>query len=177
MPEALGSTDNNGEIPARGELDLTSHGILTHFAKSTRNVRLLNFMMALDRVDTWAVDYDAENQTAAQAIEVSALMDNLRELIENSVPVLHRVPAELAEVLAHITTSRCMYLIRFVGHHNAAFMEAFGELLEQESGKSPSIHALRRRLEAFSKAKLLSDIFARNRIERIMKIMGSYADV
>ncbi len=166
-----------GQIPSIGELDLTSHGILRHFARSTGNVRLLNFLMALDRVDTWAVDYDSDSQTTSQAIEVNAVMDSLRELVEQNVQVMHLVSPELAEILAHLTTSRCIYLIRFVGHHNPEFMDAFGELLEHESGRSASVHALRRRLEAFTRAKLLSDVFSSHRIERILKIMGSYSDV
>lgn len=167
----------SGHVPEIGELDLTSHGILQHFAKSTQNVRLLNFLMALDRVDTWAVDYDSEAQTTGQAIEVNAVMDSLRELVEENVQVMHLVSPELAEILAHLTTSRCIYLIRFVGHHNPEFMESFGVLLENESDRSASVHALRRRLEAFTRARLLSDVFSTHRLERILKIMGSYSDV
>lgn len=163
------------EIPEIGTLDLTSHGVLGHFAKSTRNVQLLTFLLALDRVDKWAVDYNEDQ--SSKAFEIQLFMQDLQRFVEASLPVLHRVPEEFSEILAHLTTTRCMYLIRFVGQRNEEFLEKLGFLLEEGAESSPNIAAVRRRLEAFSKAKLLGEIFSGKRLTRITKIMGSYSDV
>ncbi len=162
-------------IPEIETLDLTSHSVLTHFAKSTRNVQLLNFLLALDRVDKWAVDYNEPE--SPNALEIQLFVQDLQRFVEDSLPVLHRVPREFADILSHLTTSRCMYLIRFVGQHNDEFLERLGFLLEAEAGQSPNVAAVRRRLEAFSKAKLLGEIFSGKRLTRILQIMGSYSDV
>lgn len=163
------------EIPEIGTLDLTSHGVLGHFAKSTRNVQLLTFLLALDRVDRWAVDYNEDQ--SPKAFEIQLFMQDLQRFVESSLPVLHRVPGEFSDILAHLTTTRCMYLIRFVGQRNEEFLEKLGFLLEEGAEASPNIAAVRRRLEAFSKAKLLGEIFSGKRLTRITQIMGSYSDV
>jgi len=162
-------------IPEIETLDLTSHSVLAHFAKSTRNVQLLNFLLALDRVDKWAVDYNESE--SPKALEIQLFVQDLQRFVEASLPVLHRVPREFADILCHLTTTRCMYLIRFVGQHNEEFLERLGFVLEEEAGQSPNVAAVRRRLEAFSKAKLLGEIFSGKRLTRILQIMGSYSDV
>lgn len=163
------------EIPKIEALDLRAHSVLAHFAKSSRNVQLLNFLMALDRVDKWAVDFQADESEGD--FDVQLLMQEVERFVEASAPVLHRVPREFTDLLAHLTTSRCMYLVRFVGQRNDAFVESLGFLLESDSGESPNIAAVRRRFEAFSRARLLGEIFSGPRLREINQIMGSYADV
>lgn len=163
------------EIPKIESLDLTAHSVLAHFAKSSRNVQLLNFLMALDRVDKWAVDFEADD--SGQEFEIQLLMQELQRFVEASAPVLHRVPREFADLLSNLTTSRCMYLVRYVGQQNEAFVENLAFLLESDSESSPNVAAVRRRFEAFSKARLLGEIFSGPRLREINQIMGSYADV
>jgi hypothetical protein len=162
-------------IPEIEALDLRSHSVLAHFARSTRNVQLLDFLLALDRIDKWAVDYN--ELESPKVLEIQLFVKELQRFVEASLPVLHRVPREFADILSHLTTTRCMYLIRFVGQHNDEFLEQLGFLLEEEAGQSPNVATIRRRLEAFSKAKLLGEIFSGKRLTRISQIMGSYSDV
>lgn len=162
-------------IPEIETFDLTSYSVLAHFAKSTRNVQLLNFLLSLDRVDTWAVDYNESE--SPKALEIQLFIQDLQRFVESSMSVLHRVPQEFADILCHLTTTRCMYLIRFVAQRNDDFLERLGFLLEEEAGQSPNVAAVRRRLEAFSRAKLLGEIFSGKRLTRILQIMGSYSDV
>jgi len=163
--------------PDIGTLDLTSHGVLAHFAKSTRNVQLMTFMLALDRVDQWAVDYNENESESDKALEIQIFVQDLQRFVEASLPVLHRVPREFVDILGYLTTTRCMYLIRFAGQHNEGFLESLSFLLEEDAGQSPNVTAVWRRLEAFNKAKLLGDIFSGKRLTRILQIMGSYSDV
>lgn len=165
----------DAEIPRIESLDLTAHSVLAHFAKSSRNVQLLNFLMALDRVDKWAVDFERED--AGQEFEVQLLLEDMQRFVVESAPVLHRVPREFADLLSQLTTSRCMYLVRYVGQQNAAFVPMLATLLESESGSSPNVAAVRRRFEAFSRSQLLGEIFSAARLHEINQIMGSYADV
>lgn len=161
-------------IPKIETPDLTAHSVLAHFAQSSRNVQLLNFLMALDRVDRWAVDFEADD--AGQDFEVQLLMQEVQRFVEQSASVLHRVPREFADLLSNLTTSRCMYLVRYVGQRNPEFVEKFAFLLEADAGSSPNVAAVRRRFEAFSKARLLGEIFSGPRLREINQIMGAYAD-
>lgn len=164
-----------GESPVMTSIDLTSNGVLGHFAKTTQNVQLLSFLLALDGVDTWAVDF--EEDQAKNVFEIKLFIQNLQQFVETKSSVLHLVPEKFTDLLAHLTTSRCMYLIRFVGQHNDGFLEQLELLLAEAKGGSVNLSTVRRRLEAFGKAKLLGEIFSGKRLTRITKLMGSYANV
>jgi len=179
MLEASINVDENSlrgiAIPVIESLSLTAHGVLGHFAQSTRNAQLLSFLLALDRVDRWAVDFDEDQ--AANTLDIQLFLQELHEFVESSLPVLHRVPEEFAELLAHLTTTRCMYLIRFVGQRNESFLDELASLIDRGAAASPSVAAIQRRFEAFSKARLLGEIFSGKRLTRITQIMGSYSHV
>lgn len=162
-------------IPSIETLDLTHHAVLKHFGRSSESARLLTFLLSLDRVDRWAVDYMEDE--SPQAMDVQLFMQDLQSFVASSLPVLHRVPRDFTEILCHLTTSRCMYVLRYVGQHNPEFLDQLGALLESESKSSVNVGAVRRRLEAFSRAQLLGEIFSGKRLTRIMQIMGSYSDV
>lgn len=163
------------DIPEISALDLSGHVVLAHFANSTRHAQLLNFLLGMDRLDKWTVDY---NETQApNPFEIKGFLQDLEAFVTDSLPVLHRVPKEFADLLSHLTTTRCIHLIRFVAQHNEDFLEAFGFMLQDESGRSVEAAAVRRRLIAFSKARLLSQIFSGARLEQIARIMSGYADV
>ncbi|MBC3479041.1 hypothetical protein D3C76_431440 [compost metagenome] len=166
---------SDAAVPPIDQLDLTAHGVLGHFAASSRNVQLLNFLMAMDRVDRWAVDFDED--APGQQFEIQLLMQEIQTFVEAYARVLHRLPQPFAELLAHLTSSRCMYLVRYVAQRNEAFTGALAALLGSDSAQSMDLAAFRRRLDAFSKTHLLSEIFCGERLREISQIMGSYADV
>lgn len=165
----------SAEIPRISTPDLTAHSVLAHFAQSSRSIQLLNFLMALDRVDKWTVDFERDD--AVPDFEVQLLLQEVQTFVLTSAPVLHRVPREFADLLSQLTTSRCMYLVRYVSQQNSEFVPVLAQLLDQEAGGSPNIAAVRRRFEAFSRSQLLSEIFSPARLREINQIMGSYADV
>lgn len=162
-------------MPSIEAIDLTSHGVLSHFAQSSRNVALLNFLMALDRQDQWTVDFD-ENQSP-RSMEIQLYIQELQGFIEHYTPVLHRVPEALIDVLAQVTTSRCMYLIHYLSERNERFFESLVVALERQIHTSSSAGIVKRRLDAFKGAELLGEIFSEKRLKRITDIMGSYQDV
>lgn len=162
------------KIPPIDDLDLTAHGVFQHFVASGRRGQLLTFLMALDRLDQWAVDYS--EMTSPQAFDIQLYLQDLARLVEASSLVLHRVTREFSEVLAHLTTTRCMYLIRYVAQVNPKFLDGLAFLIESEGDANPNLAAIRRRFEAFSKARLLGEIFSGKRLHRIVSIMGSYTD-
>jgi hypothetical protein len=161
-------------IPQIDELDLTAHGVLQHFVSSGRRGQLLTFLLALDRLDKWAVDFN--EMTSPQAFDIQLYLQDLSQFVGASTAVLHCVPREFAEVLAHLTTTRCMYLIRYVAQGNPQFLDNLAFLIESEGEVDPNLAAIRRRFEAFSKARLLGEIFSGKRLTRIVSIMGSYTD-
>ncbi|MFK0093901.1 type IV secretion protein IcmW [Pseudomonas sp. NPDC090592] len=168
-------TTSGTHIPPIDQLDLTAHGVLGHFAKSSRNAQMVKFLVSMDRLDRWAVDFDED--APAQQFEIQLLMQELQSFVETYARVLHQVPQAFAELLAHLTSSRCMYLARYAAQHNDAFNAALAPLLAGDLSQPGDLAAFRRRLDAFSKAHLLSEIFSAERLREISQIMESYADV
>lgn len=158
------------EIPPITHLDLTAHAVFQHFVSSGKRGQLLAFLLALDRYDKWTVDF--QESTSPQVFDIQHYLQELSLFVADSASVLHRVPRELAEVLAHLTTTRCMYLIRYIGQHNPEFLDSLATLLEQH-GEDAHVAAIRRRFEAFSKARMLGEIFSGKRLSRIVTIMGN----
>lgn len=174
MEETVESTLADAQIPQIDELDLTAHGVFQHFASSGRRGQLLTFLLALDRLDKWAVDYS--EMTSPHAFDIQLFLQDLGGFIAATSGALHRYPREFAEVLARLTTTRCMYVIRYVAQRNPQFLDNLAGLIELESEGNPNLIAIRRRFEAFSKARLLGEIFSGKRLNRIVSIMGSYTD-
>lgn len=150
---------------SRGEID-------GYFLKGNQNLRLMSFLMALDRVDSWAMDF-REDEVPDQ-IAFRQLLGTLESVMKECVSVLHELPLRMADILAHLTTSRSLYLIRFATQHNPAFLNALAVTLEQHSDADLNVAALRRRLEAFAKAHLLGEIFSGARLARILQIMRTH---
>jgi len=180
MSQAL--ANGQERAPQAGEdgqiesLDLTDFGVLAHFARSTRNAKILHYLQTLDGLDHWAVDYSTDGESEAFAVQL--FLQELQKVVETSVSLLHRVPVGLTEILARLTTKRCMYVLRYVGQRNEAFSEQLALLLAAgEAQQSPSVSVIGKRLNALSKAQLLGEIFSGKRLTHILKIMGSYGDV
>lgn len=162
------------EIPPITSPDLTAQEVFQHFVASQKRAQLLTFLLALDRFDKWAVDFN--EMTSPQVFDIQLYLQELASFVESSAKVLHRVPREFTEVLAHLTTTRCIYLIRYVAQKNPEFLDQLTYLIELDDGGDPNVAAIRRRFEAFSKARLLGEIFSGQRLSRIVSIMGSYKD-
>lgn len=177
VSDAVSKSDlNNSPNIEIGELNLTVHSVLEHFIMSTKgNVALLSFLQKLNGEDKWAVDFNEEE--SPNSLEIQGFILELQKFVENSLPVLHEVPREFSDMLSYLTTAKCLYLMRFVGQHNDKFLDEIGVVLEQDNNQSPNLAAIRRRLETFSRAGLLSEIFSGKRLTRILRVMGSYADV
>lgn len=172
--ESLSNMDAVTDLdPISGRIDLSMQSVLRHFMKASPSGQLLNFVLALDRQDRWAVDYN--EMQGAMPVRVQELVLDLQTLLEENVAVMHRVPSELASVLSHLTTSRCVYVLRYLSQHNPTFLDQFFSLVEK-SERNPSTTTIRRRFEAFVRASLLGEIFSGQRLERIARIMGSYTE-
>lgn len=73
-------TAYGAHTPAIEQLDLTAHGVLGHFAKSSRNAALVKFLISMDRLDRWAVDFDED--ASGQQFEIQLLVQELQAFIE-----------------------------------------------------------------------------------------------
>ncbi|MEX5623568.1 type IV secretion protein IcmW, partial [Pseudomonas syringae] len=83
-------TTSEAGTPPIDQLDLTAHGVLGHFAKSSRNAQLVSFLMSMDRLDRWAVDFDED--APAHQFEIQLLMQEVQAFVEAYALVLHQVP-------------------------------------------------------------------------------------
>jgi hypothetical protein len=157
------------EVP----LDLRAHAVYESFAWPSDGGRLLAFLLALDRVDRWAVDFDETATKGSFDAQLQLFMAELAALVESSASELHRVPLELAEVLSHLTTTRCLYLLRQLSKCN---LSIFDSLMATQGATEANATTIRRRLEVIERARLLAQIFSGERLQRILTVMGSYTD-
>jgi hypothetical protein len=116
---------------------------------------------------------DFEESTSAQPFQLQRFLSELEQLMLTSSNALHRVPAEFAEVLAHLTTTRCLYVMRYLSQRSPPFWDALGERLHAESAVNANLAVVRRRLEALARARLLAEVFSPERLQRIATLMGS----
>jgi hypothetical protein len=130
-------------------------------------------LLALDRLDRWAVDF-GEGVTG-DTFDVQLFLLELGALVESSFTMLHRVPREFSEILAHLTTTRCLYLVRELSRRNPLFLDSLTAALSVPNG-DVNLCAIRRRFEAFERAQLLGEIFCEERLQRIVSVMGSHRD-
>ena len=155
------------------ELDLSAHGVLRHFAAG-RRARLLNFLAAMDRADHWAVDYAAD--ASPPSFDLQLYLQELADCVKASSAVLHLVPAELAALLAQLTSARSLYLIRYVAQRNAQFLDALAAVLDGAGDDQPRLAVLSQRFDTYNRAELLGEIFSSQRLHRIASIMETYKD-
>jgi len=147
------------------EIDLDSQSVRAHFVASSGDdvTRTLNFLLGLDGVDRWAVDFGEH-----ELVDVDAIY--LRSFIGN----LERVVREHATVLDHLVEQ---LILRYVSQKNDRFIEQLARTLETLGRDDVMVSTVRRRLEVFERAQMLGRIFSGARLLRIMQIMGSYRDV
>ena len=69
-------------------------------------------------------------------------------------------------------SSRCLYLLKRASEQNEALGDQLEKLLGEATAEDSLILVVRRRLEAFTKAQLIGEIFSSSRLERIKSIMG-----
>ena len=160
------------EAPTRDSLDLRAFVVQAHFAQM-RSTPLMAALFGMDSVDRWAVDFGEDDATLEEAMRIRAFVDSLGQAVEQTLPVLDQAADLLANLAAHLTTSRCIYLLRYVGSHNPGFIGRLAALLEGEDNGA-EINVIRQRLATFARNEALARIFSPQAIEKIGEIMESY---
>lgn len=151
-------------------IDLSSYAIMSSFARSARSARVLAFLMRMDARDGWAVDHREDD--VPQALEVKAFVrDWQRFLNEVGMQRLHAAPREFLELLGGLRSSRCLYLLKMANEHDPGLGSVLEKLLSEATGSDRLLLVVRQRLEVFTKAQLLGEIFSSSRLERIRSIM------
>ena len=174
MSEMNLSSLADAHVPQIEGLDLTAQGVYKHFVASGDQVKILSFLLSLDRMDRWAVDFD--EMSSPETVNIQLYLEELLQFLQTSSEALHKIPREFAEVLAHLTSTRCMYVLRYVSQHNTQFLDALAYSIGSDEGKDPHLTTIKRRFEVFSRARLLGDIFSGARLSRIVSIMNAYHD-
>ena len=152
-------------------VDLTSQGVMNNLAVRTQSAKMLAFLMRLDGVDSWAVDFKEDE--AADALEVKGFIAKLQAFLnDGGMQRLQAEPTAFLQLMGGLRSSRCLYLLREAIEQNPEVGDALEKLLVSADSDDRLISVVRRRLEAFGKAQLLSEIFSRDRLERIKSIMG-----
>lgn len=161
------------------DLELDSQSVLAHFVAGggADAARTLNFLLGLDSVDRWAVDFGEYNRVDSDAMRLRGFIGDLERVIRENAPVLDRLVGQFVQLLAGLTTSRCMVILRYVSQRNEHFIDRLASTLEAAGDDDLMVSTVRRRLEAFERAQMLGRIFSGARLLRIMQIMGSYRDV
>lgn len=159
---------------ALDKIDITSSGVMGYFAKTTRSASMLNYILAMNNADRWAVDRD--DNDLPNLLELQFIAKQLEEALSQNMPVIHEALNELVDVLAYLTSGRCLYIAQHIDKHNPKFMDKVIENLNNGENLTDGYAVIKRRLKAFMRAKILGEIFSAKRIVYINTIMGSYKD-
>ena len=152
-------------------VDLSGYSIMSSFARSTQSARMLAFLLRIDGVDGWAVDFKEDE--APNALEIKAFVTKLQSFLNaGGMSSLHAAPREFLELLGGMRSSRCLYLLKQASEQNGALGDQLEKLLVEATTEDRLILVVRRRLEAFTKAQLIGEIFSSSRLDRIKSIMG-----
>lgn len=160
-------------------LDLSSQAVLGHFLgrEGPDAARTLSFLIELDKVDRWAVDFAEHERVDQDAIALRAFLSHLESVLREHASVLDQVGQTFVTMLAGLTTSRSMLILHYVAQQNEGFIDALECILDRSSDDDVMVATVRRRLQAFQRAQMLGRIFSGARLLRITQIMGSYVNV
>jgi len=154
-------------------VDLTRYAVMSSFAQSTQSARMLAFLLRIDGVDAWAVDYKEDE--AQNALEIKAFVSQLQSFLNaGGIDRLQAAPHEFLELLGGLRSSRCLYLLKLASEQNPELADLLEKRLAEASATASErlIWVVRRRLDAFGKAYLLGEIFSSHRLERIKSIIS-----
>jgi hypothetical protein len=160
-------------FPAIKELDLSLHSVMKHFAQS-KNERLVNFLVSLDQIDTWAVDRNEDICTTQVRNNIAHFLALITLLLNNHGKKLYLFPGEFSTIMSHLTTSRCLYLLRYLEQTDPKFFSSLANLLADRDNQSEDLACIAKRIDAFTRASLLSEIFSAGRLQEIALIMKNY---
>lgn len=159
--------------PKATSLDLSRAAIYRFFFLDQGHGSFVNYLQSMDSQDDWAVDFGTITPEAAADPALDALLEKLQRTISQNTIALHDGVELLVTIMSHLTTSRCMYLLRYISDNNDDFVTSFSHYLEAQSAHSADALALLRRVEAFYRAEMLSKIFSESRLTRIVRILRS----
>lgn len=152
-------------------VDLSRFSVMHTFARTTQSARLLAFLMRIDEVDRWAVDYREDE--SPNALNIGAFIAGLQSFLgSGGLEALSAAPKEFLELLGGLRSSRCLYLLKMSNERNPELSNQLDTLLATAGSNDRLVLVVRRRLEAVNKAQLLGEIFSSSRLERIKSIMG-----
>lgn len=156
---------------AAASIDLSGYAVMANFARSTNSARMLAFLLRIDSVDGWAVDFKEDE--APNALEIKAFVSELQAFLnDGGMESLQAAPREFLELLGGLRSSRCLYLLKVASEQNPELADQIEGLLGQATVSDRLVLVVRRRIEAFTKAQLLGEIFSSSRLERIKTAMG-----
>src|SRR3990167_9286276 len=79
-------------------VDLSGYSIMSSFARSTQSARMLAFLLRIDGVDRWAVDFKEDE--APNTLEIKAFVPQLQAFMnEGGLGNLRAAPREFLELL------------------------------------------------------------------------------
>ena len=155
---------------AEAPIDLSSYAIMSSFARSAQSARIPAFLDRMDAQDGWAVDFREDE--SAEVLKVKALVRDLQRMLNGGGMLrLRAAPREFLELLGGLRTSRCLYLLKMAGERDPGLGAVLEELLSVAPPSDRLLAVVRQRIEVFTKAQLLGDVFSSSRLERIKSIM------
>ncbi|MCL2875367.1 MAG: hypothetical protein FWF12_03555 [Betaproteobacteria bacterium] len=159
-------------VATHGEFDLRAFAVQAHFAQRG-SACLLAALFGMDAADRWAADYDEGNATPEEGMHIRVFLAGVGQAVERGLPVLDQAAGPFMDLVAYLTTSRCIYLLRYVAQHNPAFMSRLMGLIES-GGDGVALNTVRQRLVTLAKNEALARIFSPQAMDNIVKIMRSY---
>ncbi|EKN4699743.1 hypothetical protein JE939_002915 [Yersinia ruckeri] len=166
---------NTDNLTVNGErVNLSKDNVIEFFTKEGIGEILLRYMSKLDSVDHWTFDFNEKEDDS----EIKQVITEMEILFTEYTHVLHDFPDKISYILSHMTTTRCLYLINFIGSQNPNFVTAIENFLIDNASLSENdddktnVNTIQQRFDAIERTKMLNLIFSNERFEKIIRIMG-----
>lgn len=153
-------------------IDTSVAGVVQFFLSMTRDRRVVDYLLAMDAQDDWAVDRE---ETASRDPVVQSALHLLTSITQHTQYFTQAMTMQFLALLGSLTTSRSIYLYRRACLKNPQFVVQVEQSLLQRGDVTEAdavlVSTTLRRMETLNKADLLSTIYNDERQRKIFKIL------
>jgi hypothetical protein len=153
-------------------IDTSVSGVVNFFLSLTRDRRSIDYLLAMDAQDDWAVDRD---ETAHRDPVVQTALHTLAGITSHTQYFTPDMTVQFLALLGSLTTSRSIYIYCRSCEKNPRLVMQVEQCLLQYKDRTSDIavlvSALIRRIDTVRKVNLMNEIYTEERMNNIIKIL------
>lgn len=153
-------------------IDTSVAGVVRFFLSMTDDKRAIDYLLAMDAQDEWVVDRE---ETAHRDPVVQSALHLLTDVTQHTVHFTLDMTVQFLALLGALTTSRSIYIYRWVCQKNPHFVVMVERcLLEYRNTTDANavlVNTMMRRIIVLNTAVLSLKIYTEERMNNIIKIL------